>query len=157
MSWICARTHPNHEKIAIQNLIRQEFDYYQPLIQEKKIKRQKLQVVEQPLFPCYLFVRVDQQYRSLNYTYGIAALVNGIVQDSIIEGLRQREQNGFIQLPKSKSFDVNDKVMIRSGSFAGQEGLVERMPSKDRQKILLALLANKISVLVDEEDVERAA
>lgn len=155
--WLVARTHPNAEKLAIQNLIRQDFGYYQPLIQERKIRRQKLQLVEQPLFPCYLFVKVDREYRSLNYTYGIASLVNGMVQDSIIEKLRKREQNGFIQLPKAEPFSIGDRVMINSGSFQGQYALVERMNAKDRQKILLALLANKISVLVDEEDVERAA
>lgn len=155
--WLVARTHPNSEKIAIQNLQRQDFDYYQPLIQERKLKQHKLVMVEQPLFPCYLFIKVNEQYRSLNYTYGIASIVNGIVQDSIIDGLRQREQNGYIQLPKPKAYGINDKVMIVTGMFAGQQALVERMPTKQRQKILLALLANKISVLVDEQQIENAA
>lgn len=153
MSWLCARTHVNCEKIAIQNLQRQDFDYYQPLIQEKKIRKQKLQVVEQPLFPCYLFVRVDQQYRSLNYTYGIASLVNGIVHNSIIESLRQREQNGFIQLPKPAKFEIGDKVEIQKGAFTGQQALVEGMRGKDRQNMLLSLLSGAIEALVNEDDL----
>lgn len=155
--WTCVRTHPNSEKIAIRNLQNQEFIYYQPLILEKKLRKQKLVQVEQPLFPCYLFVRVVDKWRSLNSTHGVAALIPGQVRDCIIDDLKMREENGYIQLPKSKPFEVGDKVTIQAGPFQGHEALVERMSVKDRQKILLGLLANKISVLINETDIERAA
>lgn len=150
-TWICARTHPNAEKIAIRNLVNQDFGYYQPKILERKLIRHRQQLVEQPLFPCYLFIRVDKQYRSLRSTHGIASLVNGIVQNSVIDNLKNNEQNGYIQLPKSR-LQIGDKVTINNGLFAGQLALVERMSGSQRQKILLALLANKISVTVDESD-----
>lgn len=155
--WICCRTHPNNEKIAIRNLINQDFSYYQPLIQERKIRRKKLHLVEQPLFPCYLFVRVEQQYRSLNYTYGIAALISGIVRDAEIDNLKRREVNGYVQLPKPKKYEIGDKVMINQGAFAGQQALVERMNVKDRQRILLGLLNGSVKALVNEDEIEIAA
>ena len=155
MHWIAARIHPNCDKMAETNLARQEFTYYGPKILERRIVRGRQQLVEQPLFPCYLFVQVIDRWRTLQSTYGIADLI-GQVRDSIIDDLKKREQNGFIQLPKARQFEVGDQVMIKKGSFAGQLALVDRMPSKDRQKILLALLANKISCLVDESDLEAA-
>ena len=155
MHWLVVRTHPNSEKIAIKNLERQEFDYYQPLILERKIRRQQLTHVEQPLFPCYLFVQIVDRWRSLQSTYGVVDLL-GPVRDHIIVDLRNREQNGYIQLPKPKQFVNGDKVIINAGAFAGQTALVERMPIKERQKILLALLSNKIHVLCDESELEAA-
>jgi hypothetical protein len=100
--WTVAKTKPNCEKIAIENLRRQEFVYYQPLIREPKIRQGRRVMADVPLFPSYL------------------------------------------------------EVTVTSGVFSGQRALVERMPAKDRQKVLLALLANKIHVLVDETELEAA-
>ena len=160
--WICARTHPNSEKIAIRNLKNQDFGYYQPLILERKIRKNKVQMVETPLFPCYLFVRVIDHWRSLQSTYGVASVLSAgsfpaIVQDKIIQDLKARESNGFIQLPKDDRFGVGDVVQIKTGVFAGQQGLVERMSAKDRQEILLSLLGGGIKVLIPENDLELAA
>lgn len=157
--WTVARTHPNAEKIAIRNLENQDFEYYQPKILEKRIKNNKTKLVEQSLFPCYLFVRVVDKWRSLQYTYGIAGVIsNGsmpaIVRDQVIDDLKAREERGYIQLPKPKHIQAGDTVKINDPRFEGQIALVERMPVKDRQKVLLALLSNKIRILVDESDLE---
>ena len=157
-SWCCVRTKPLCEKIAIENLKRQDFNYYQPLILEKKKIRNKQQYVQSPLFPCYLFVEIVDKWRSLQNTYGVASLVGtnnspAFVRDSVIQSLRDREQNGFIQLPKPKQFNIGDKVMINSGLFQGREGLVQRMTSKERQQVLLALLDSKINILIAEDDL----
>ena len=156
--WIVARTHPNSEKIAIDNLKRQSFEYYQPLILERKIRKQKLRYVEQPLFPCYLFVKIVDRWRSLNSTYGVANLIGSasspsFVRDEVIQSLRNREQDGYVQLPKLRPFAVGDKVTINAGAFAGQQALVERMPIRDRQKVLLQLLANGYTTSLFEEDL----
>ena len=43
------------EKIALQNLKEQGYDAHLPLIKIEKIIRNKKTIVEEPLFPCYLF------------------------------------------------------------------------------------------------------
>jgi transcriptional antiterminator RfaH len=157
--WAVARTKPNAENIATRNLENQRFEYYQPKILEKKVKQGKTKMVEQPLFPCYLFVRVHDSWRSLQYTYGIAGVIsNGsmpaIVGDQIINDLKSREIHGYIQLPKPKHIQVGDTVKINDPRFEGQTALVERMPATERQKVLLALLGNKIRILIPESDLE---
>ena len=157
--WTVLRTHPNSEKTAIYNLERQNFEYYQPKIQERKNRKQGLVTVESPLFPCYLFVRVVDRWMCLHSTHGVASiLTNGsfpaVVRDQVIDDLRNREAGGYIQLPKQKKFDVGDKVTIKDGAFADQTALVERMPVKERQRVLLSLLSNKIRVLVDETSLD---
>lgn len=160
--WTVARTHPNCEKIAIHNLERQGFSYYQPkILERKKKKKQGIVLAESPLFPCYLFVMIEKKWISLQSTYGIAAVLSAgsvpaIVRDSIIDDLKKRELNGYIQLPKPAKFDVGDRVTIKQGAFAEHQALVERMPSNERQKVLLALLSNQIRVLVSEEQLEAA-
>lgn len=159
--WCVARTKVNQEQVAIKNLKNQGFSYYQPLLYERRRNQNKQgwRFVEIPLFPCYLFVQVTDKWLCLDNTHGITSIIKmgaapAIVQDKVIADLKQREdQSGYIQLPKSKLM-VNDQVKIKTGAFAEQLALVERMPSKQRQKILLALLSNKIKVLVDENDLE---
>lgn len=155
MHWICTRLHPNCDKMAQTNLERQEFTYYNPKILERKLVKHRLQFVEQSLFPCYMFVQIVDRWKALKSTYGVADLI-GHVRDDVINNLRKREQNGYIQLPKARQFDVGDQVTIKNGAFAGHEALVDRMPSKERQKVLLSLLANKVSVLIAEDDLQAA-
>jgi len=159
MFWTCVRTHPNAEQIAIRNLENQNFNYYQPKIIERKLRKQKLAYVRSPLFPCYLFVQVIDRWMCLNSTHGVSALlmtggIPAVVQDKVIDSLRQREQNGVIKLPQEQRFTQGDTVTINVGPFAGQRGLVERMSSKEREKVLLALLSNEIKLLVDEAALE---
>ena len=159
MAWTCVRVHPNCDKIAIRNLVNQDFNYYQPKILERKLRKQRQLLVEQPLFPNYLFVEIINKWLTLQSTYGIAAVLSAgslpsIVNDSIINDLKSREVNGFIQLPKPKKFNIGDQVQINAGVFTGQKALVERMNPSERQKVLLALLGNKIKVLIDEDEIE---
>ena len=161
MPYCVGRTHPNSEKIAIRNLINQSFEYYQPLILERKVRKNRVQLIEQPLFPCYLFIKIVDRWRSLQSTYGIASIISAgasplFVKDEIIDDLRNRERSGYIQLPKSKKFEVGDKVTIQAGMFAGQQALVERMSARDRQKVLLALLVNGAKVSLFENELEAA-
>lgn len=160
-SWVVARTKPNQEKIAIRNLENQKFGYYQPLILERRKVKGVFKQVEQPLFPNYLFVRIVDRWNVLNSTYGIASIIcNGahpaIVKDNIINDLMIREVNGYIKLPAMKKMVAGDKVTIVKGPFAGHSALVDRMPAKERQKILLSLLSGQIKLLLEEDEVEVA-
>jgi transcriptional antiterminator RfaH len=150
--WFVIKTRPNCEKMAVQNLRNQDFEYYLPMILEKHVRKCDSRTVESPLFPSYLFVKVQEVWRSILGTRGVSDII-GQISDNIIQDLKRREVNGYIQLPKAKRFAVGDTVKITSGPFANQQALVQRMPTKERQKVLLALLSNQISVLISEEDI----
>lgn len=161
--WLVAKTKPNSEQIALRNIKNQLFEYYFPRIQVKKAKRKKTVLVEQPLFPGYLFVKINplQHWTSLKYTYGVHSVimasqkVPATVPEAILEDLRAREdQQGFIVLPAPRRLLEGDTVTIKSGPFHGHRGLVEKMNGKERQRVLLALLGNQIRVLVDESDLD---
>ena len=158
--WTVAKTKPNQDQIAIRNLKNQDFEYYQPKTIERKLIKNRITNSVIPLFPSYLFVRVCDRWAPLNSTNGLSRVlmcgpIPAVVNDKIIEGLRQREQNGIIRLPKQR-FREGDKVTIQAGPFAGQQGLVERMTNKERERVLLALLSGNIKVLIDEENLEAA-
>ena len=161
-SWIVVRTHPNAESIAIYHLQRQSFDYYQPLILERKHRKGTLRDCVSPLFPCYLFVQIISQWTCLQSTHGIAAVLKmgptpAKVPEQVIAELRKRENSsGVVVLPKQR-FEVGDKVKIQDDIFNGELALIDRMPAKDRQKVLLTLLSSGYKVSVEEGKLVSAA
>ena len=161
-SWIVVRTHPNAEPVAIRHLQRQSFDYYQPLIAERKIRKGHLRDCVSPLFPCYLFVQIVSKWLCLQSTHGIAAVLTmgpapAKVPEQVIAGLRARENSsGVVVLPKQR-FENGDVVKIQDDIFNGELALIDRMPVKERQKVLLTLLSTGFSVTADESKLISAA
>lgn len=160
--WVVAKVKPNQDKIAIQNLRNQGFENYYPRTLELKRTRQGMQRCPVPLFPSYIFIHIhaNSRWASINSTHGVSGLltcsgVPALVSDTVIDSLRQREQGGFIQLPKQR-FTIGDTVSINSGPFVGQQALVEQMSAKERQKVLLSLLSGGLKVLIDETALEAA-
>ena len=160
--WSVVRTHPNAEAIAIDNLQRQSFNYYQPRIVERKAKKGIVRDCVSPLFPNYLFVQIEKRWTVLRSTHGIASVLTmGIipakVPEQVIDELKSRENSsGFVVLPKER-FANGDTVKITKGVFEGQLALVENMPVSERQKVLLSLLSNRlIKVSIAETDLQVA-
>ena len=161
--WIVVRTHPNAESVATRHLQRQSFDYYQPLITERKKRQGKLRDCVTPLFPCYLFVQIVSRWVCLQSTHGIAAVLTmgaqpAKVSEQVIAELKSRENSeGVVVLPKQR-FGNGDTVRIQKGIFEGQLALVENMPANERQKVLLSLLSSerRIKISIPESDLEAA-
>jgi transcriptional antiterminator RfaH len=57
--WHLIYTKPHQEKVALDNLTRQNYQCYLPLIHTEKILRGKKILSKEPMFPRYLFVRLS--------------------------------------------------------------------------------------------------
>ena len=65
-SWYLVHTKIRQEAVALANLQRQGFECFLPLIWVEKLRRGNLQVVQEPLFPRYLFIRLGMGAHTLN-------------------------------------------------------------------------------------------
>ena len=63
--WYAVQTKPRKEAIAELHLRRQHFETYLPKVLLRKRRRAKWTKVVEPLFPRYLFIRVDPEESSL--------------------------------------------------------------------------------------------
>lgn len=119
-------------------------------------------LTSRPLFPRYLFVWIEEQWKSLLGTFGVTEIIlvgdrPASVADNIIEGLKAREVEGHIVLPGSSSspkFKPGQKVRIQSGIFAGQSGVYDGMATSDRERVLLDYLGRRTPVLIAEDHLE---
>ncbi len=118
--WTCARTQPQLEAYAAQNLEARGVPVFFPRIETRK--------TVQPLFASYVFCLViDGHWLAIRTCYGVANVIRfgdlpARVPDREIDALRARaDASGIIRLPPEPPRRVwarGDKVTILAGQFA---------------------------------------
>jgi transcriptional antiterminator RfaH len=113
-----------------------------------------------PLFPSYLFVRLDltrDRWRCVNSTCGVLHLVMqgaepAAVPVGIIERLQTRcDTRGVLDL--DTKLKPGQAVRILSGALAGFVGKLERQDTDDCVRLLLTFLGNPTSVVLRRNNV----
>ena len=163
--WYVVQTQVNAEAKAARNLLRQGFEIYLPHYLKRRSHARKVEKVAAPLFPRYMFVRIDlatQRWRSVQSTYGVSHLVlNGSdpapVAGEVIRALKAREDaSGYVTLEQRPKFAIGEKVRVLAGVFADNLGLFDGMADRDRVAILLELLGRKVRVSLEADMVAAA-
>lgn len=141
--WYLIQTKPRQEIRAEENLRRQDFDCYRP---------QKHGKTEEPLFPGYLFIRLDRHmdnWYPIRSTRGVSRVVSfggepTPVRDELIEQLRQR-----LATPVEKpQFSPGELVTLHGDSFNELEAIFVCADGEERSVILLNLLQREQKVRV---------
>jgi transcriptional antiterminator RfaH len=81
-SWIVVNTYAHKELIAIENLERQQYASYFPMIRTRVRHARRSRDVLRPLFPDYLFVSVDpehERWRPILSTLGVRSRLSGSI------------------------------------------------------------------------------
>lgn len=165
-AWYLIHTRPRQERIALENIERQGYGAFLPLMRTPK-RRQggRLADVVEPMFPRYLFVRLNtttDNWRPLHSTLGVSALVRfgtepARVPGDLVELLRgQADEEGIrdIARPAPKP---GMRVRIAAGPFAGFEGIFQARSGKERVILLLEVASRAARVEIDEKDIDGAA
>jgi transcriptional antiterminator RfaH len=164
-AWYVVQTQVNAEAKAARNLVRQDFEVYLPRYLKRRSHARKVEKIAAPLFPRYLFVRIDmatQRWRSIQSTFGVSHLVcNGPdpapVAQQILSSLKAREDaKGYVKLDLRPNFALGTKVRVLAGAFAENLGLFDGQADRDRIAILLDLLGRKVRVSIEADMVAAA-
>ncbi len=158
--WFAVYTTCRHEKRISQHLSQREIEHYLPLYRADRKWRDGSKVtLELPLFPSYLFVRIKRSERvSVLSIPGALAVVGGTggepapLPDSAIEALRTGLKEHRIE--PHPLLRVGQLARIRSGAFAGMEGIVVRKKSGFRVVLTLEQIMQSVAVELNEDDVE---
>jgi transcriptional antiterminator RfaH len=155
MSWYLIHSKPRQEKVALENLERQGYPCYLPVLRLEKLRRGAVVVSDEPLFSRYLFVQLDtdssaRSWTPIHSTRGVSRLVRfGVeparVDDGLIAMLReQAAQVGLAQ----RLFEPGQKVQVTDGPFAGVEGIFQLNDGEARAMVLIELLSRQVSLPV---------
>jgi transcriptional antiterminator RfaH len=100
MHWYLVCIKPRQEKCALENLQCQAFQCYLPTLPSEKLHQCVLTVTDEPLFPRYLFICLDQgdsvhSWAPIRSNKGVSLLVSfggkpAKVADSLVEALREQ-------------------------------------------------------------------
>ena len=162
MNWYLLQAKPNAHITACENLRRQEFDVFLPLIIKTIKKNGKFLNTKTPLFPGYLFMGTSSEpipWRSVNGTRGIskAVTLDGVyrpVSPHIINGLQIRcDEYGIFQ--SLRDIDVGDRVKIERGPFADFICTIDNIEDDQRTWVLIDLLQQQTRAKVSLDDVSK--
>jgi transcriptional antiterminator RfaH len=149
--WFLVQTKPRQERRAVENLERQGVMSFCPVVNMGKISRGRRMVVEEVLFPGYLFVNFNQHKvsaTSIRSTRGVSQFVSFSgkpvhVPEELISGLKQRvafeEGIDSPSLPKP-----GDRLEILEGPFRGLNGVFSQPDGNSRAIILINLLNQQV-------------
>jgi transcriptional antiterminator RfaH len=145
--WCAARTEPNREPVAVHFLGLAGYDTYLPRVRERRSRNGRRIVSTPPLFPSYLFVRIEEgRWWTARWSIGIAALVStsgstpAKIADRVIDELKGREKGGWVELPEAPRFRPGEPVRVTGGLLMGASGLFAGMRGHERVAVLLACL-----------------
>jgi transcriptional antiterminator RfaH len=159
-NWYLVLTKPRQEHKAQQHLRQQHFETYLPLCRQQRVRRTRRVEVTEPLFPGYLFIRLDttnDNWAPIRSTPGVSRLVRfgsapAQVPDACVQGLRAHEgPEGVHEL--GGDFQRGDRVKVLDGPFRDLEAVFLEPRGSERVMILLHVLGGLKPVEVSRGQV----
>lgn len=134
--WYAVYTHAKWEKKVASLFTRKSIENYCPLNRVLRQWSDRKKIVYEPLFTCYVFVRIDNKESiSVLQTDGVLNYVNwqgkpAVIRDSEIEVIKNfMLEHENVRLEKIE-VDIKDTVRIKCGLFMEQEGIVMEVLGK---------------------------
>jgi len=153
--WYLIHTKIRQEGVALENLERQGFECFLPLIRAEKLRRGALQVVQEALFPRYLFIRLgtgleSQSWSPIRSTTGVSRLVTfgqtpAKINDELVAELRLQSASEDAQL---RHFEPGEQVVVTDGPFVGLEAIYQMADAQGRVMVLLDILSKQVKLSV---------
>jgi len=154
--WFALRVRPNYEKPVAAALRGKGFQEFLPLVRSRRQWSDRVKVMDLPLFPGYLFCRLNLEERMpLLTTPGFLYLV-GVgknpepVDQSEIEAIQSVLRSGLPVTPWP-SLMVGQRVRLKHGPLRGLEGVLTKIANQHRIYVAVTLLKRSISVEVAPE------
>lgn len=159
VNWYALYTRHQHEKSATQILANKGFETLLPLYRVAHRWKDRTQIVQLPVFPCYTFVRTDLERRlDILRTPGVCWLVGNHgyatpIPQQEVEGVRIAFESPA-RLEPHPFLKYGDRVRVRAGPLAGIAGILIRTKNQYRVVLSLQLLKQSAAVEVDLAMIE---
>jgi len=151
MSWYAVYTKPRWEKKVSEALQKNGLESYCPLNRVTRQWSDRTKKVEIPLFPSYVFVKVDQVRQAevrmisgvVNFVYWLGK--PAVIRDHEMEGLKKFVSSHDNIIVEAAQYREGDSLLIDQGVFKGQQAIVQKV-NKNKLELLLETLQLKLVV-----------
>lgn len=162
-SWFAIQTWSRREKKVATELREKGISVFLPLFSEKRQWSDRQRLVELPLFPQYVFVRIPPKTHAripVLQTAGVAGFVGkrgvGVpIPDSEIDGIRTILAQGM-PFNHHSFLNVGKRIRIRGGSLDGVEGILTAINSDATLVVSVELIQRSLAIRIAGFAVEPA-
>jgi len=159
--WYLIHSKPRMEKQAEENLSRQGYETYLPMVKTRRRRNNRYITLVEAFFPRYLFIYLNTQtdnWAPIRSTLGVSRLIQfggipAIAPAELIDSLKTNEDELGFQNIEKKEMKAGDKVNIIDGPFAGYTGIYNKKKSTERVTILLDIVGKQSEVTISEHDL----
>lgn len=162
LRWYAIQAKANREREVEKRLSDQNLEIFLPWMRSRKRIGSRFQWVLVPLFPGYLFCKLDIVIsgKLARYSPGVKDFLtfgNRIAEvgDEIIQTLRERCPGGVAQIDPVTA-KPGDSVRINEGPFAGLEAIFEKtLKGSERVSVLLEILGRQTRLVLPSETIAK--
>ena len=156
--WWCVYTEVRREKDLTRKLAAMQIPHYAPVVPKRyRSPNGRLRTSYIPLFANYVFMLADEEQRQQSLTTNCIRKCSEINDfEMLVRDLTQIYtviQSG-VPLTAESKLAAGDKVKVRTGPFAGYEGIVLRREGKTRLLLSIRFLEEGVSMAIDEGQLD---
>ncbi len=157
--WFVITSKPRSEQRAVDNLTSQHIEVYLPKIKRLKKRQGKKVIIEEVLFPNYLFIKLTiekSNFNAIRSTRGVGSFVRfglnyATINNELIARLKtdlaeSTEQNTIEILT---NIDKGEQLIITEGPFQGLTGIYQCKDGLERSVLLLNILGKENKVVIE--------
>ena len=161
--WYVVQSKPQQaDRVAVQLEELLGVEVYNPKIEVRVVRGTRKLTQVKPLFPNYLFARLDLpvEWKTITFTRGVARVLGGwedprSVDEAVIAAIREQERNKD-RLITYYQFEPQERVVVRSGPLKDIHGIFDRYVDEGgRVRILLSLIGFAAAVELESEQVSK--
>jgi transcription antitermination factor NusG len=152
--WFALRVQSRCEKVVATIARNKGFEEFLPLHKSRRRWSDRLKAMDLPLFPGYIFCRLEPQRRLPLLTIpGVLHFV-GIgktpspIEDTEIAAIRTAVGSGILTEPWP-FLDAGQRVRLEDGPLAGLEGILVETPQRQRVVVSVTLLKRSVAVAIE--------
>jgi transcription termination/antitermination protein NusG len=156
--WYALQVRQRTEKLTAQLLDQKGYGPFLPTYVVKRRWSDRVRIVDQPLFPGYLFCKLDPRVRMpLLTTPGVISIVGAghhpiAIPDGEIDAVR-RITNSAAAVEPWPYLKSGEKVTISDGPLRGVQGILASVKSCCKVIVSINLLQRSVAVEVDRQAV----
>jgi transcription antitermination factor NusG len=158
--WFAVHTRSRHEKLVDKLLSNQDVESFLPLLHVHSQWKDRKKWVDKPLFPGYLFVRIDwEEMSTVRQTKGIVSIIGfepgkpAPVPEKDVENIRKLVESK-VKTDPYPYLKPGQEVSVRRGPLRGVTGTIVRKGRKSMLVISVPVLGRSVAVEINAEMVQ---
>ena len=162
LRWYALKIKVNREREVEKRLTDLRLEVFQAWMRARRRIGSKFHWVQVPLFPGYIFCRLDMVLsgKAARYSPGVKDFLTfgsrlADVSEEIIRALRERCPNGVAEIDPVGA-KPGDTVRINEGPFSGLEAIFEqKLKGSERVAVLLDILGRQTRIVLPMETIAK--